>query len=318
MREKTCVVTGATSGIGYELARILAGRGAIVIGVGRDPVRCGEAAARIRGATGNPRVVFEVADLSSQMEVRALAARIRDGHDRIDVLVNNAGGFAFRRRETVDGIEAQFALNYLAGYLLTRLLLPAMSANGSPGSARVIMVSSGSHFSGRMHWADVGLRRLYNGLTAYDQSKLAAMLFTRELARRLGPDSPVGVYAVDPGLVKTGIGMKGTGGLVRMVWRLRTRRGINPAEAAATVAFLALDPLIEGRTGMYWKECRPVEPSRRALDAEDARRLWELSESLCGMRAARTPLTGDGGPATIPSWCVVKAASFQRMRVPPG
>ncbi len=304
MRARTCVVTGATSGIGHELARILAARGATVIGVGRDPARCGEAAARIRGETGNQRVFFEVADLSSQMEVHALAARIRDRSDRIDVLVNNAGGFAFHRRETVDGIEAQFALNYLAGYLLTRLLLPAMTANGSSGGARVIMVSSGSHYSGRMHWADVGLRPLYNGLAAYDQSKLAAVLFTRELARRLGPDSPVGVYAVDPGLVKTDIGLKGTGGLVRMVWRLRTRGGISPADAAATVAYLALDPLIEGRTGLYWKACRPVVPSRRARDAEDAQRLWDLSEMLCGLRAARAPLTGDSAPATIPAWCV--------------
>ena len=301
MRGRTCVVTGATSGIGYELARILAGRGAVVIGVGRDPVRCSEAAARIRGETGNQRVFFEIADLSSQAEVRALAGRIRDRNDRIDVLVNNAGGFAFRRRETVDGIEMQFALNYLAGFLLTRLLLPTMTAAGSSGGARVIMVSSGSHFSGRIHWRDVGFGRLYNGLTAYDQSKFAAVLFTRELAWRLGPDSPVGVYAVDPGLVKTDIGMKGTGGLVRTVWRLRTRSGISPAEAAATVAFLALDPLIEGRTGLYWKGCRAVAPSKRALDPRDARRLWDLSEMLCGLTAARAPLTGDSAPATIPA-----------------
>jgi NAD(P)-dependent dehydrogenase (short-subunit alcohol dehydrogenase family) len=299
MRGRTCVVTGATSGIGYELARILAGRGLVVMGVGRNPARCAEAAARIRGETGNERVSFEVADLSSQAEVRALAGRIRDRNDRIDVLVNNAGGFAFRRRETVDGIEIQFALNYLAGYLLTRLLLPAMTAAGSSGGARVIMVSSGSHYSGRMHWRDVGLGRLYNGLAAYDQSKLAAVLFTRELARRLGPDSPVGIYAVDPGLVKTNIGMKGTGSLVRTVWRLRTRGGISPEEAAATVAYLALDPLVRSRTGLYWKECRPLAPSRRALDPEDAQRLWDLSEVLCVLPATREPLTGDSTPATI-------------------
>jgi NAD(P)-dependent dehydrogenase (short-subunit alcohol dehydrogenase family) len=272
-----------------------------VIGVGRDPVRCAEAAARIRGETGNTRVCFAVADLSSQADVRELARRIRDRNDRVDVLVNNAGGFAFRRRETVDGIETQFALNYLAGFLLTRLLLPAMASTGSAGSSRVIMVSSGSHYSGRMHWRDVGLGRFYNGLAAYDQSKLAAVLFTRELARRLGPDSPVGIYAVDPGLVKTDIGMKGTGAVVRQVWRLRTRGGISPAEAAATVAYLALDPLVRSRTGLYWKECRPLAPSRYALDPEDARRLWDLSEVLCVLPAAREPLTGDSTPATIPA-----------------
>ena len=301
MRGRTCVVTGATSGIGYEVARILAARGAAVIGVGRDPARCAEAASRIAAATGNDRVTFEIADLSSLAEVRALAERISARAERIDVLVNNAGGFAFRRRWTVDGIEMQFALNYLAGYLLTRLLLSKMTTTGSSGGARVIMVSSGSHYSGRMHWADVGLRGAYNGLAAYDQSKLAAVLFTRECARRLGPDSPVSTFAVDPGLVKTDIGMKGTGALVRMVWRLRTRGGISPAEAAATVAYLALDPLIRGRTGLYWKGCRLVAPSKRALDPRDARRLWDLSESLCGLRATEAPLTGDSAPATIPA-----------------
>lgn len=305
MRRKTCVVTGATSGIGYELARILAGRGAVVIGVGRDAARCAAAAARLRAETGNTAVRFEVADLSSQEEVRGLAARICAACARVDVLVNNAGGFAFRRRETVDGIETQFALNYLAGYLLTRLLLPRMAcgvpAKRPAGMARVIMVSSGSHYSGRMHWADVGLRGAYNGLAAYDQSKLSAVLFARELARRLGTDSPVGVYAVDPGLVKTDIGMKGTGAVVRLVWRLRTRAGISPAEAAATIAYLALDPLVRSRTGLYWKECKPVAPSRRALDTDEARRLWELSDSLCGLPATRAPLTGDAVPATVPA-----------------
>lgn len=295
------MVTGATSGIGYELARILAARGAVVIGVGRDPARSAEAASRISAATGNDRVSFEVADLSSLAEVRALAERISARAARIDVLVNNAGCFASRRRETVDGIEMQFALNYLAGYLLTRLLLPRMT--GARSGARVIMVSSGSHNSGRVHWADVGLGRMYNGLTAYDQSKLAAVLFAAELARQLGPSSQVGTYAVDPGLVKTDIGMKGTGPLVRLVWRLRTRGGISPAEAAATVAFLALDPLIAGRTGLYWKGCRAIAPSKRALSREDARRLWELSERLCRLPGHETavsePLTGIGAPATI-------------------
>ena len=301
------MVTGATSGIGYELARILAARGATVIGVGRDPARSAEAASRISAATGNDRVSFEVADLSSLAEVRALAERISARAARIDVLVNNAGCFAFRRRETVDGIESQFALNYLAGYLLTRLLLPRMTGagSGSRSGARVIMVSSGSHYSGRVHWADVGLGRMYNGLAAYDQSKLAAVLFAAELARQLGPSSQVGTYAVDPGLVKTDIGMKGTGPLVRLVWRLRTRGGISPAEAAATVAFLALDPLIEGRTGLYWKGCRAIAPSKRALRREDARRLWELSERLCRLPGRETavsePLTGIGAPATIPA-----------------
>ena len=299
MKNRTVVVTGATSGIGFELARILAGRGALLIGVGRDSKRCAEAGERIRRETGNPRVRFEVADLSSQAEVRELAGRIRGGNDRIDVLVNNAGCFASRRRQTVDGLELQFALNYLAGYLLTRLLLPVMAAPTSSGGARVIMVSSAAHRRGRMHWVDLGLRRAYNGLVAYEQSKLAVVLFARELARRLGPDSPLDVYAADPGLVKTDIGIKGTGTLVGLVWRLRRRQAISPAEAAETVAYIAMDPGARGQTGLYWKRCRPVAPSRRALDPEDARRLWDLSEALIGCGAASRRGTSDlapGGP----------------------
>ena len=302
----TCVVTGATSGIGFEAARILASRGRAVIGVGRDPERCATAARCLREATGNHTVRFEIADLSSLAEVHGLAERIRAQAPRIDVLVNNAGGFAFQRRETVDGIEKQFALNYLSGFLLTRLLLPAMagwgaSAHANP-RARVIMISSGSHYTGRMHWGDIGLRRFYNGLAAYDQSKLACILFTQELARRLGPGSPISTFAADPGLVNTQIGMKGTNTIVRLVWRLRAHRGISPAESAATIAYLALDPLIRERTGLYWKGCRAVAPSQRAQDAQDAARLWELSERLCGSwLSSGFSLTGEEASATIPA-----------------
>jgi NAD(P)-dependent dehydrogenase (short-subunit alcohol dehydrogenase family) len=296
-----CVVTGATSGIGFEVARIFAGKGAEVIGVGRDPARCSAAAARLRALSANPDVRFEVADLSSLAEVRALAGRLTASVRRIDVLVNNAGGFAFTRQLTAEGIERQFALNYLSAFLLTRLLLPVIRAG------RVIMVSSGSHYTGRIHWRDVGLSPLYNGLAAYDQSKLALVLLTRELARRLGPGRPVTVSAVDPGLVRTDIALKGTNALVRAIWRIRTRGGISPAEAAATVAWLALDGRAAGRSGLYWRACGVEEPSRRARDPLDARRLWDLSEKLCGAflvplrpaQAAPSALTAGEGSATL-------------------
>jgi NAD(P)-dependent dehydrogenase (short-subunit alcohol dehydrogenase family) len=277
LRAKTCVVTGATSGIGLEVARQLAARGATVIGVGRDPARC-EAAARRLG------ISCEVADLSSLAEVRRLAGRIAALAPRLDVLVNNAGTFSFVRRETVDGLELTFAVNHLASFLLTNLLLARLEA---AGEARVVIVSSGSHYAGQMHWDDLGLRRGFSGLKAYDQSKLATVLFVRELARRLGPASPVSAYAVDPGLVRTDIGLKGTRPLVRLVWRLRSGRGIDPAMAAESVAWCAVSEEAAGSTGLYWKERRPVEPSARARDDAAARRLWEESEALCGMRHAR-------------------------------
>ncbi len=276
--QRVCVVTGATSGIGRETARILAARGAAVIGVGRDAGRCAAAAKEIRGSTGNPTVSILVADLSSQAAIRDLARQIAARVDRVDVLVNNAGTFTFRRAETCDGLEMQFAVNYLSGFLLTRLLQPLLRASSG---ARVVTTSSGSHFSGRIRWDDMMLHRRYNGLSAYNQSKLATVLFTRELARRLGARSSISTYAVDPGLVKTEIGLKGNGPLVHLAWKIRARRGIRPEQAAASLVFCALDPGAEGRSGLYWKDCAARPPSRAARCDQDARRLWELSEELC-------------------------------------
>ncbi len=280
MKGKTCVITGATSGIGREVAVRLAAQGARVIGVGRSSARCAEACTAITSRTGNRQVIFLSADLASMSEIRRLAADIARLASRVDVLINNAGTFTFRRRLTCDGLETQLAVNWLSAFLLTGLLLPLLRA--AP-AARVISVSSGSHYAGRMHWKDPGLRRGYNGLKAYDQSKLALVLFTHELARRLGSSSTIACHAVDPGLVKTDIGLKGNGGIVKLIWKMRTRNGISPAEAAQSVAFLAVDASIKGKTSGYWKESRELEASKASHDLNDARRLWELGETLGGV-----------------------------------
>jgi retinol dehydrogenase 12 len=285
MEEKTCVITGASSGIGLETAVALAKTGACIIGVGRDTGRCADARAAIVERSGNRRVAFEAADLSSQGETRGLAARIFSRCDAVHVLVNNAGLFRSRYQESEDGIEMQFAVNYLAAYLLTRELLPLLRR---AGEARVICVSSGSHLSGALHWKDIGLRRGYFGLTAYDQSKLALIMLCRELARRLGPASGITTYAVDPGLVRTAIGMKDTGLVTRLAWRLRTRKAASPAEPAETISFLATDPAAAEISGLYWKGRRPVSSSAASCNGRDGQRLWDLSERLCS-RAAAAP-----------------------------
>jgi retinol dehydrogenase 12 len=293
MMGKTCLVTGATSGIGYETALCLARSGARVIGVGRDEVRCEEAAARIAAAAaGVPgaEVRYEVADLSAQTEVCALAARVAEREPRLDVLVNNAGLFTFRRAVSVDGIEMQLAVNHLAPFLLTRELLPML---GAAPRARVVFVSSGSHFQGRIRWSDPGRRRFYNGLSAYEQSKLSVLMIARELARRLGPGSTISSYAADPGLVRTDIGKKDRSRIVGWVWGLRTRGGISAEESGAAVAWLASEPSIAGITGVYWKERVKVEPSSRATDPDACRRLWELSDRLCA------PARGPAAPRMI-------------------
>jgi NAD(P)-dependent dehydrogenase (short-subunit alcohol dehydrogenase family) len=278
MTGKTCVVTGATSGIGFETALLLAQGGARLVGVGRDPGRCAEAAARIRAEATGAYVRFEAADLSSQAAVRALAARILDREARLDVLVNNAGLFTLERAESVDGIEMQLAVNHLAPFLLTRELLPPLAA--APCS-RVVFVSSGSHFNARVRFHDPGRRLLYNGLAAYGQSKLAVLMTGVELARRLGPGSTIDTFAVDPGLVRTDIGAKDGSPLVRWIWDLRARGGISARQSAESVAWLAMDPSVEGVTGRYWKERRVVPSSRCSVDPEACRRLWDLSSRLC-------------------------------------
>jgi NAD(P)-dependent dehydrogenase (short-subunit alcohol dehydrogenase family) len=206
---RTIVVTGATSGIGLSIAEILVRQGANVIGTGRSGERCRAVEDRLSQLNPAVRVTYLNADLSLQSQVRALAAQIRQlvensSRRGLDGLVNNAGTFSFWQALTPEGFERQWAVNHLAPFLLTNELLPVLQA--AP-AARVVTVSSGYH-SSHMNWEDIQLRRHYDGLAAYAQSKFANLLFTLELNSRLGPRSTVHAFAADPGLVKTEIGFK--------------------------------------------------------------------------------------------------------------
>lgn len=289
---KTMVITGATSGIGLAAARELAGRGAFVIGVGHSEGHIAAARSDILSRYPGARVFFFTADLSSQHQVLMLAAHIRkkvsaECEGKLDVLVNNAGVVANWYTATEDGYELQFAVNHLAPFLLTHELRPCL---GAASAGRVITVSSSSHRHARMHWKDVMLRRNYNTLRAYQQSKVANVLFTCEFNRRYGRDSKLRALAADPGLVNTEIGLKGTSGIVRWVWDRRRKGGVSPEEGAATVVFLASAPEVGGSEDVYWKKCRPLVPSRYALREDEAARLWALSERLCGITHPRTPV----------------------------
>lgn len=289
-KSKTIVITGATAGIGLAAARVLAARGAFVIGVGRSAERCSAARQAILAEYPDARVDFCTADLSSQRQVRALAGSIREcveaaGEHKIDVLINNAGTVSSWYVATEDSYELQFAVNHLAPFLLTHELMSLLQA---ALSARVITTSSGSHYRTSMHWADVMYRRNYSCLAVYKQSKLANVLFTAELNRRLGVGSQVRAYAVDPGLVNTEIGLKGTGGIEEWVWQWRRSGGVSPEQGAATAIFLASEPSLENPNGIYWKDCRPAQPSRYARRPEEAARLWSLSERLCGLSWGQT------------------------------
>jgi len=277
---KVVLVTGATNGIGLESARELARMGAAVHLVARDRGRGESALAEVRRSTGNGRLSLFVADLASQREVRRLAAEVRGRIDRLHVLLNNAGAIFTSRELSPDGIERTFALNHLGYFLLTRELLPLLEA-GAP--SRIVNVSSMAHERARMDWDDLQGERRYSTWKAYGQSKLANILFTRELARRL-EGRRVTANALHPGVVATGFG-KNNAGLFRLMMKLGAPFLTNRRKGARTSVFLSSSPAVEGVTGKYFVAEAEREPSAAARDDADARRLWELSERLVASSA---------------------------------
>lgn len=280
LRGKVCLVTGATGGIGAIAARRLAELGATVVGVGRDEARCAAAAAAIRAATGNAQVEFLCADLSSQAAIRTLAATFLARHAQLHVLLNNAGAYHFQRGTTVDGIERTFALNHLGYFLLTQLLHDRLQASAP---ARIVNVASSAHRSARFDLDDVGLENGYRGWTAYANSKLANLLFTFELARRLA-GTGVTATAVHPGWVATHFAennMRGLLAVLRPFYRLYQRcTAISPEQGADTLVWLASAPEVDGVSGKYFRERAEREPTATALDARLAQQLWQLSERM--------------------------------------
>ncbi len=276
MSGKTCLVTGATSGIGEVTARELAARGAAVVLVGRNRGKCEASAERIRAETGGGDVQWLVADLSSRDEVRRLAREVRERFPRLDVLVNNAGAMFAPRRETVDGVEMTWALNHLAYFLLTDLLLDTLKASAP---ARVVNVASDAHrMVPGIDFDDPEGKTRYRPFRAYGQSKLANILFTFELARRL-EGTGVTANCLHPGFVATNF----TTGKGWLYWVMRQAArvvALGPEDGAKTSVFLASAPEVEGVTGAYFSKCKPARPRAAALDASAARRLWDLSETM--------------------------------------
>ncbi|MEA4870979.1 MAG: SDR family NAD(P)-dependent oxidoreductase [Christensenella sp.] len=277
---KTAVITGASSGIGLAASVALAQKGFAIIGVGHRQTNCDQAKGQIEAASGGVPVWFLCGDLMQLRETERISKEIagilkRENGDRLEVLINNAGCVRSWYTTTEEGYEQQFALNHLAAFALTyRLLSQLKRAEG-----RVIMTGSESHKHIRMHWNDVMLTRGYHPLRAYKQSKLANILFAKGLNDRYGGDG-ITAYAVDPGLVCTDIGCKSTGGLVNWVWNKRKQHGVQPEVPARTYAFLSE----EKRTPkeLYYHLCRPNSYSRE-VTSENAKRLFQLSEKLCGI-----------------------------------
>ncbi len=282
LQEKNILVTGATSGIGFRAALDLAGKGANVIGAGRDAARCESARQRILSHYPRAKIIYLVADLSEQNQVIFLAENVQNLIQKnstacLDILINNAGLVSEKKRFTEDGIELTFAVNHLAPFLLTHRLLPVLTL--SP-DARIITVSSNSHYNTWFNPKRASNPVLYNLLWAYKVSKLSNVLFTAEFNRR-NPDLNIHAYAVDPGLVNTDIGLKSNGILAKWIWSLRQKGGTDAEVPVRTILHLTSESHENLNGYLYWKDSQPKQPSRAAINTELAKRLWEESCRLC-------------------------------------
>jgi len=282
MAGKYVLVTGGSGGIGKATATGLAALGARVGITGRDRGRAAAAAADIRAATGSHAADIFAADMSAQAEVRRLAARVLGTYPRLDVLVNNVGGFWARRHVTADGLEHTFALNHLAPFLLTSLLLDRLTASAP---ARIVTVSSGAHAQGRLDFNDLQGERNYSGQQAYSQSKLANVMFTYQLARRL-EGTGVTATAAHPGVVATSFGAEDHPAHLGIMIRVARPLMKTPSQGALTPVYLASSPEAEGVTGQYFAHRKPKTSSKASYDTAAQARLWQASAALTGLTAA--------------------------------
>jgi NAD(P)-dependent dehydrogenase (short-subunit alcohol dehydrogenase family) len=279
MRGKVCLITGGTSGIGWVTAKELVQMGARVLVVGKNRKRGKMAAEAIRDEAGADTVEFFQTDLSSLQEVRDLVEVFKKEHSRLDVLVNNAGTTLINRRLSPDGYEMTLAVNHLSHFLLTNLLMDTLR---SSAPSRVINVSSGSHWRGEINFDDLQSEKRYRFMRVYGNSKLANVLFTYELARRL---DGVGVTAntVHPGFVSTNMGRDNGWFIHKMVRLVMIFSGISPQEGARTIVHLATFPEMVDVSGEYFYDMKSVKSSPGSYDLDTARRLWEVSEKLVGL-----------------------------------
>jgi len=280
MKDRVCVVTGATSGIGRAAASELARRGARVAVHGRGREKCERTVAEIKTESGSDRVEAFVADLNSQEQVRALAAALLERYPKIHVLLNNAGLLNASFRETVDGIETTLAVNHLAPFLLTNLLLDRLKESQP---ARIVNVASEAHRFGTLDLEDLEFRRRkYRSLQVYGVSKLLNVLFTHELARRL-EGTEVTANALHPGVVNTGLGDNNPPSLLLRAMRMLKFLMRAPEKGAETAVFLASSPDAADVTGKYWADCHEKRARNISYNPELQRRLWEISETMTGL-----------------------------------
>jgi retinol dehydrogenase-12 len=282
MNGKVVLITGSSSGIGLETAKKIAEQGAEVILVARNEDKLKEAIATIKTATGNDKLKYYTADFSSQKSIRALAERIKKDYTKLDVLLNNAGGVFPNFQLSEDGLEMTIATNHFAYFLLTNLLLDLLK---KADSARIVNVASDSHYRGKIDYESFKKDKGYFILKAYEQSKLANVLFTAELVERL-KGTRITANSLHPGsMVRTGIGNKDMPGYVKVFWKLASLiGGMSIENGAKTSVYLASSSAVNGVTGKYFNKCKVQEESARAKDKQLAQELWRVSEEMCPLK----------------------------------
>ncbi len=276
LQNSVCMITGATSGIGQATAFKLAEMGAELFLVCRDQLKAELTAQSIVENTGNSRITLLIGDLSSQADIRRITLEFLSTQKPLTILINNAGVFNFNHKTTVEGIEEMFAVNHLAPFLLTNLLLPAMR----PGSsARIINVASGAHSLVKgINFHDLNFNTGFKALKVYSHSKLANVLFSLELAKRL-EGSSITVNTVDPGEVSTGLGAQN--GWIGKIFQLLMKPFLQTSEKGArTSVFVSTSLELDGLSGKYFRNCREKKPKPWAIDEDAAKKLWKASEEL--------------------------------------
>ncbi|KAL2088658.1 hypothetical protein ACEWY4_015557 [Coilia grayii] len=279
---KTVLITGANTGIGKETAVDLAGRGARVILACRDLGRAERAAGEIRKRSGNGNVVVKQLDLASLQSVRTLATDLTASEERLDILINNAGIMMCPKWRTEEGFEMQFGVNHLGHFLLTNSLLELLKKSAP---SRVVTVSSLAHEKGEIHFDDINLDKDYEPMKSYRQSKLANVLFSRELAKRL-EGSGVTVYSLHPGVIRTELGRHLWPTIAlwkRLLFRPLMLLIKTPWEGAQTTIYCAVDHSLHNTSGLYYSDCAPKQAAPQACDDEAAKRLWDISASMVGL-----------------------------------
>jgi NAD(P)-dependent dehydrogenase (short-subunit alcohol dehydrogenase family) len=276
MQGKTVVITGATSGIGEVAADRLAAKGARIVFIARDKARGEETLKHLRAIAPGAEHAAYYADLSRISEMKRVSADIAAAEPKIDVLINNAGALFNTRKLSADGLEMTFAVNHMAYFVVTNLLLPRMAADG-----RVVSTSSDAHKGAKLNFDDLQSERGYSGFGVYGRSKLCNILFTRELARRI-KGTGVTANCLHPGFVATRFG-DASGGILSFAVRAAKNFALTPEQGAATIIYLASSPDVAGVTGGYFVKSKIATPTKEAQNDADAKRLWDVSAKLSGV-----------------------------------